>query len=348
MGFLDRLKKMFKNIMGKKNKIPALEENNKNKIPEVPLGERIRYTDVQPQGIDFSIEQYIAALLYQKENQQHINSYRALTTIGAVRDEEDYIDNYKEETLVKELKKNNEIYIKEQMSAKGKPAFYHIYNNNVYPPEYRLYLNCRPENVPDLAAKLINEMTDMESFYFKFNSKYQIADRKRSEQFVFYVKDDKQLNEIVHKIKKVQIKNPELFEKSNCVNPFMKNFDGNIAYAPEVKSDNYIGIHGESHKIDKSYNSLLSAALEDCFLNAAKDLSMEDQELYKKMGGKHDDYLIAPYVENILKDIYENDELKKKLIFKMKENLKMASLRNEKLEIKGIANNEKDFDSPIH
>ena len=68
----------------------------------------------------------------------------------------------------------------------------------------------------------------------------------------------------------------------NCKRENVAVLNGNIMYAKEPTSDEYIGIDGRITKIAKSYNSLLAAALNDCYYTSISDIVAKDYYLASK------------------------------------------------------------------
>ena len=343
MRLLDKIKKFFNKMWQKQlQEEEALRLGTGNmdgKLPVEDFADRIHYepdpvnvNNKELKGVDFAIEQWIAGLIFQKENNMTLSSYRSLVELGAMT-----VDpNIDEENVLNQINNNKDINMVVQRSSNGAPAFYHIYKDKITKPEYRLYLNCKSNNLPQLVEKLNDKLKDLDSYYFKFNSKEQMLNKSRSEQMVFYISDDKQMSDIINKIREVKKENPELWQGAENMNPFLKNVEGFIAYAPDVVDDQYHALDGSNHTIAKSYNSLLAEALEDSLTHSVRDIASKDYNLSTKLKGNYF-YNMAPYIwSNVLKDIYENDDLKAKLINSVKKNLQLAVDKNDKLEIKGI------------
>ena len=137
-------------------------------------------------NINYAIDQYVNALIYQQMNYGYINSYSALISLSAIdisykgnneRNEEIFLQNmsrhvYGKKASVEHIQKNNN----------GTPVFYHISTNGCKSADYRIYLNCEPQYVALLADAFARVFGD-ESYYFKFNSNQ--SNSRRSEQFVF-------------------------------------------------------------------------------------------------------------------------------------------------------------------
>lgn len=330
--------KLFNRKKALPEPISKIEENNQS-IPTTSSGkkafdERVKVDiDIKPNTLDWAIDQYMAALIVQDNFEQRFNPYNALIKLGALKtltsgnnseNEKQFLENIKEGNY------GNNIELREQGSPKTE--FYHICNDDKWAigKNYRIYLNCKKENVAMIASRLVEELKD-QKFYFKFNSNE--SNGERSEQFVFYTENLQDLCNKASIIDKVKNENPKLFEGANSLNPFLKVVDGYIGYAPETPEGEYINLRGETQYIDESYNSLLSATLEDSFTSSMKALAQND--LNMDITGYNLKQIIN---SKFLETIYQDDNLKRKFIESVKQNLKLASEKNLKLDIKGIEN----------
>ena len=104
------------------------------------------------------------------------------------------------------------------------------------------------------------------------------------------------------------------------MNPFMKTIDGIIAYAPNPRTSNYIQRNGMAKKVDRSYNSLLAAALDESLSTVLEE--MKSVEVGSVEGVK------------CLEELMEQNP--RKVIVKMKKYLTECQENNPDLEIKGI------------
>ena len=221
----------------------------------------------------------------------------------------------------------------------GHPGFYH-YSTKGFEGDYdsRIYLNCKQSNVALLADKLATEFGDSE-YYFKFGANESKS--IRSEQFVFYLYDKKDTSEfsrIINTIEKVKRENPNLLKGSENVNPFMKTYGGYIAYAPEIKDPNFVGLDGEKRAIDASYNTLLSEALKDSTVNAMQKLCATKKDLAIRVQGIKIDDISGFLATGAFNDVLKNPEYLKEFIEDMKRSLTQLSMSNPQLDIKGIPN----------
>ena len=184
--------------------------------------------------IEYAIEQYITNVLYSYEKNGYYNSYNSLIRLSGMSQQEEGNNAENEEKFLQEVKNkkhNKTMEMTVQRNQKTQePVFYHIVTNNSYTGKYRIYLNCQKKNTAELADKLATELGN-QGYYFKFNA--NSAKTARAEQFVFYCKEEKDLIEKIKTIEQTKAKYPELFKGSENTNPFLKNIDGYIAYAPE-------------------------------------------------------------------------------------------------------------------
>lgn len=161
-------------------------------------------------SLDYAIDQYINALLYQQENYGYINSYSALISLSALDGSDKGKNEHYEEIFLQNIKNGiygNKVKSHIQRNSNGVPAFYHISTNECKSANYRIYLNCKAKNVASLADAFARELKN-DSYYFKFNSNQ--SNSRRSEQFVFYI-NEKNLNIICQKIQLVRQKYPRAF-----------------------------------------------------------------------------------------------------------------------------------------
>lgn len=351
MGFIDFIKNK---IFSKFNKNKALPEGkdinlqDASKIGITRMGNSQEQATKQefdnqikvdflpkPQTLDLALQQYVLGLLYQFEHGEHLSSYRVLTGLSALDNTNPGLNAQKEAMVINNVKMSNKLDLIEQKDSTGKVAFNHIMSKKPREEhDTRLYINCKRENVAELADKFINEFGD-KPFYFKFCSDSQASRQGRSEQFVFYTNSESgEINDVVTTIERTRQKNPKLFEKSRNCNPFMKNFSGYIAYAPEV-DDTFVRLDGKKVPIDRSYNSLLSTALEDSFTHSIGEVASRDYELAEKMGGTPCSDPIV-YIQNILQDVVKSPSRLSSLVQNMKKDLVISSRQNPKLEIRGI------------
>lgn len=339
-------------LFGKSKALPEAESQTINvtqqKVTNVNSGNfnnfvKLDYTP-QAKTIEYALQQYISGLLFQHESGRTFNSYSVLTSLCGMDTSNPGNNLQNEMDFINKLGNRRGINVINQPSGNGGVCFRHIqHGRNASNTDTRLYINCKRENIAQLANKFYEELGDM-PYYFKFCSDEQAASKRRSEQFVFYLSSEpEEMNRIVQAIERTRQKNPKLFEGSRNMNPFMKDINGYIGYAPDVNVDVFENLNGEKSVLSaKSYNTLLSEILTDSFTNAIRDVVSHDYELSLKTGGERYDRA-TPYIRDVLKDIYENPEHQRKLIEKMKANLEISSQKNPLLNIRGIGKNKKLF-----
>ena len=287
-------------------------------------------------SLDFALQQYLFQIMKQYKDGRTVNSYTALTSICGMETSNPGKNAENEANFLKRIEKDKKAIVIDQPSANGGVCFRHVQRGKVNEnPETRLYVNCKRENIAELAGKFYEELGNS-SYYFKFCTDEQASSKRRSEQFVFYVSSDpRELNKTIQIIKKTKQKYPKLFEGSKNMNPFMKDIDGFIGYAPDAPDGIYYSLDGYSTPVSRSYNSLLGEALSDSFTFAMKDLVSCDPSLSQKTNGKTYERAY-PYIRDVLEDVLENPEKQKKLMEKMKVNLQKCTARNPVLSIKGL------------
>lgn len=343
MGFFDYI---LNNLIRPKRKLPEGKFSNKRVSedePKVSYEQALKFNQSLSLGytpkldtLEFAIEQYIAGLLQQHEQGEFISSYKALTAICSLNNTKAGRNAKNEDDVIKKVGAIKNTVIINQPSESGGICYRHVAHGNLTgKEEYRLYLSCKREHIAELASKFIDELGDR-PYYFKFCADEHAAKIRRSEQFVFYVDgEDGKMNEILQVIESTKRKNPKLFESSKSLNPFMKTLSGYIGYAPDIEGV-YKNLRGEKVPVSRSYNSLLSEALEDSFFHAITGVVERDQSLLEKVKGKKLSRA-KDYVKTVLGDIvHDRPDLMMKLICNMKQNLITLSRMNSELQIKGI------------
>lgn len=342
MGLLDFLKsKIFrKNAALPEAQIPVTQGkgayiNNGNFDNLVKLD----YTP-QPRSIEYALQQYVYGLLFQQENGRAFNSYNALTSLCGIETTNPGNNLQNEMNFINRLANDGRVNVINQYSANNSICFRHIQNGrNAGNTDTRLYVNCKRENIAALADKFYEEFGDT-PYYFKFCTDEQANTNRRSEQFVFYLSSEpEEMNRVIQTIERTRQKNPGLFEGSRNMNPFMKDINGYIGYAPNIDVDEFQTIQGRRQVLSaRSYNTLLSESLTDCFTDAIRDVVSRDYDLSLRTGAQYYDRP-EPYIATTLKAICDNPEHQRKLIEKMKANLEISSQRNPLLNIRGIGKN---------
>lgn len=296
--------------------------------------------------VDFAIEQFIAAMQYKYEQGNNVSAYSALISLSSLdntfegnnaSNQAAFLNNVRSRVYSKNM--NESV----QSDRNGTPAFYHFYTKPLIKHDSRVYLNCKQENVALLADKLATNLGDSK-YYFKFGAAETKS--RRSEQFVFYIDDSKDTGEftrVINCIEKVKKENPELLEGSENVNPFMKTYNGYIAYAPEVKDPNYVGLDGRQKQIDPSYNTLLSEALNESTVDALQKICATKYDLAEKTFGMRIDDISGFLATGAISEILHNPEYLREVIKEVKQDLITLSACNPQLDIKGIPNRQEQM-----
>ena len=301
--------------------------------------------------LDYAILEYLSEIEGEIKK-GHFDSYNILTSLEGMLDNEQGENLQIEKTLVESLPKTGDIVVESQKDNDGNVGYFHVIKNIMdrmnSKIRERIYLNCRRQNIAKIAAKLTEEFDDLDDYYFKFSSDYQAERDYRTEQLVIYLKDHDEFEIIVQKIKDIKSQNPELFLGSNNKNPFLKNIDGYILYCNEPMetetSDKiqYVKLDGTRKRLDKSFNELLAAALEDCYIESMKSIVRNDPKINTRYANISSDKISMTFSKKLLPDILKDNTKRIDLIYKMKSNLKKACQNNKSLNIIGV----EDTDSP--
>lgn len=297
---------------------------------------KVDYTP-QPRSIEYALQQYIYGLQFQYENGIPFNSYKALTALCGMETTNPGNNLQNETNFINRLANDRKVNVVNQYAANKSVCFRHIqHGRDASNTDMRLYVNCKRENIAALADKFYEEFGDT-PYYFKFCTDAQANTNRRSEQFVFYLSSEpEEMNRVVQTIERTRQKNPNLFEGSRNMNPFMKDINGYIGYAPNIDVDEFQTIKGRRQVLSaKSYNTLLSESLTDCFTDAIREVVSRDYDLSLKTGAQYYDRP-EPYIAATLKSICDNPEHQRNLIERMKANLEISSQRNPLLNIRGI------------
>lgn len=329
-----------KNEQKRKDFRESIKITTSNLISSSEPSEQLYFTEG---SLDYAIDQYIKSVLVNYEKNQVISSYNSLISLSALDNSYKGNNQTNQEVFLENLndkKYSDKIALHVQKDRNGKPCFFHV-STKGFPgdPTTRLYLNCERKNVALLADALSSELGDSD-YYYKFGADEQTG--TRSEKFVFYVNEkgsSDELSTIINALEQIKQKNPELLEDSEHINPFMKDINGFIAYAPDVSTSFYKNLSGNITPIAESYNSLLAEALNDSFLNSLQNISITEHDLALKASGQTFGDVSAYLTTGICQSINEKPTYLKKLINSMKNNLTIASRNNPELDIKGISRN---------
>lgn len=316
------------------------------KVNYTPQPQKTNYMP-EPNTIESALQQYLYAMMKQYNDGRTFDSYSILTSLCGMDTSNQGNNLQNEANFINRVMRDKRVNVRNQPQGKEYINFRHIQNQrDGSNTDRRLYINCKRENIAELAGKFYEEFGD-DPYYFKFCTDEQASSKRRSEQFVFYVSSEpKEMNRVIQTIQRTRQKYPQLFEGSKNMNPFMRNVDGYIGYAPDVKAVPnppegiknkacYEKMNGEKEWIDPSYNTLLSNALTDSFTYAMRDVVAQDYDLTSKTGGQVYERAY-PYVRDTLEDVLKNPEYQRKLIEKMKANLEKCTQKNPLLSIKGL------------
>lgn len=305
------------------------------KVNYTPQPQKTNYMP-GPNTIESALQQYLYGMMKQYNDGRTFNSYSVLTSLCGMDTSNPGENSKNEMDFINKLQKDGKAIMINQPSGNGGVCFRHIqHGRDAGNTDRRLYINCKRENIAELAGKFYEEFGD-EPYYFKFCTDEQAASKRRSEQFVFYVSSEPtEMNRVIQTIQRTKQKYPQLFKGSKNMNSFMRNVDDYIGYAPDVKDGIYYSMDGTARPIARSYNSLLSEALTDSFTYAMRDVVALDYDLTSKTGGQIYERAY-PYVRDTLEDVLKNPEYQRKLIEKMKANLEKCTQKNPVLSIKGL------------
>lgn len=349
-------------LLNKKKALPEpkneIDENNQSILTSTSgkksFDERIKVDiDIKPNTIESAIDKYILAIMKADIPFNELSTYNVLIRIGALPNIDDGNSFYNQKKFIEDVNKDLYGYrldVKSDMEMNEnatKNDFYHAtndWNKSAEDIKYRIYLNCEKTNVVELASRFAKELENQD-FYFKFGAAEN--ESERSEKFVFYLEDEEDLEQKIAVINKVNREKPELFKNAHSVNPFLKNRNGYIAYAPEIHKGIYNNLIGETKVIDKSYNTLLSEALQDSLLEATKEIAMEDFDMAIESGVYNFTNIRQLYQSKLLDCIYYDQSLKSKAIDLIKKKLEIISEKNPELDIKGINTKSKNLGKNI-
>lgn len=364
--------------LNKRNHVQLLQEGQQNykepsnQMTQYEVKETPRYK-IQEGTLDYALDQYLKGTAFMAQDKGIYDSYSILINLCALPNQEPGNNLQNEEWLIQNLE-NRQMQAKQQNQAESfllqrqpkdpaeETVFFHVSKNTDFKFEKRVYLNCERKNIAALAYNLMRNFEDLDSYYLKFSSDKQTEQMDRSEQIVIYLKDDKELMDIATRIEKTKTEMPELFEGCENVNPFMKNYGGYMAYTNSPKEEKieiqneknqtienepkkavvYEDMKGGNRLFKKSYNQMLSTALEESLVYGINNMIMADPNFFKTVKdmkleeGALESADVCAMV--IVPEILENEQWKMNLIANMKQGLRILSQKNPTLEINGIHN----------
>ena len=258
-------------------------ENIKVTIPQNMKANLIK--EFETGSLNDAIDQYLKAIAYNYINGYKIDSYNVLTGLFAKTNQPQGNNLLNENQLIENIRNHPNKYIL-NIQGKENPYFYHIKSSRIQDynskDTVRFYINVKRENISNLANELIKEFKD-EPFYIKFLADNQLNNRARTESIVIYEKNDR-VNRTLQIIEKLKREKPEIFSESEKMgNPFCKKIcDGVVNYAEDVDG-NYIDSYGNNRSVPPSYNSELSVALGEAYINAAYSMIKNKKNISKGM-----------------------------------------------------------------
>ncbi len=203
-----------------------------------------------------------------------------------------------ENNLFASLKNNNSYTLKTNYSQNGDPVFYHIQSSNYKLPDkkdmIRIYLNCKPENIAELATNILQKNNE-DNFYLKFASTIENYKYPRSEKIVIYT-DQNHYSNTVSSVNNLICERPDLFEFSQNVNPFGNQINQYMTYGFEPQVNYFTKLNGSKINAN-SHNKMISLALEDSYMESAKEIAKQDSKL---------DFLLSPDYSNDSKLFIQN------------------------------------------
>ena len=290
--------------------------------------------------IQYALEQYFEEYLKQINDIPTTgripDSYTVLTSINALGGDTNQ-NVYYENNLLGKLRQERKYTIQEQTKRQtGECVYYHIKSNNYQRPEFsnmiRIYLNCKDEDVANLAQQLLDNNTNP-NYYLKFDSTIAMGKRARSEKIVIYT-DEEHWEQDTQNIMNVKRLNPELFADSEKMNPFMEQYGDTFCAIRHQETPFFTDLNGNTIKLlSTSSNRCVSQILQDSYKNVVQNIACKDPEL----GFLLDEANINNYNLYIQNYPYINSRYHEELINGMENNMTTLSMKN-KIFINGISN----------
>lgn len=309
---------MIKNIFKKQKTLQLPEGSQHLNNDRIAFKKSIINYKSNSSPLEADISAYLDSYYSLLSNYTQFNiypsSYSALTRINSQYGYTSDKNYYNEYNLLRNLQETNSYTIQTQ-SSKGKTCFYHIRSNGYRLPNddkmIRLYLNCKNDNVAELANSIL-KYNDVPNFYLKFSSSNVTATNPRSEKIVIYT-DENSCEHIISNLNNLRKWNPELFQGSESTCAFLPKINNFITYAREPVSTTYYDLYNNPRQIPKSANSFLANALEESFISTVNEITCSyEPELYKYLNefskNPNDSDFKLRYVEQIpyIKENYNN------------------------------------------
>lgn len=362
MNFIEKIIERIKNILNT-NKPKALPEGqrqviNKNNRKEFVNSNKYdvnRNVVFEKGTIENAIQQYIQGLSFSAQNGEKIDTYKTLTNLSAVSNQEQGNNQKMENIMIFNLKSYSEKYRVQEQKNNEDVVFYHVESTKQTPYDpkdtVRFYINTKRQNIAELSDLIIDSFGN-EEFKMKFIADNQLDKRDRTESIVIYEKKDN-LNRTINILNNLIKTYPSMFENSAAMNnPFLqRTCGGKVAYAPEVDG-NYTDITGQKRMVARSFNTKLSLALAESYMKSVWDIVREKKDLQKSLDmnmfkniniydgiDNNDKYAFANRINSMMIPFVSSyPEISKKyereLIQRVKENLYRTKERNPELQIR--------------
>ncbi len=282
--FINNIKQIFNKIF-RKEKTYLLPEAETNMKTSNFLSNTYKSTNLSTnKELESGILQYLSSYLELANNYENSHtipdSYNALLRINGgpkCQSEKNITD---EHNLIYNLTNRNDYVLQTNLSKDGSPVFYHVQSSNYSLPNrndiIRLYLNCSPDNIAELAYNII-ENNQEDNFYLKFSSTIENYKYPRSDKIVIYT-DKNHFSNTVASLNDLFTQRPDLFKDSDKVNPFANRINSFLTYGFEPQVNQFTKLDGTTQNAG-SHNKLVALALEDSYMSAAKEIAKQDENI---------------------------------------------------------------------
>jgi len=333
---IDKLKEL---LFGNKTKMLPEGENRevnyRNNVYDFRQQQRTynQHPHVRNPYLEYALTTYFDEYLKQIINSETTgiipNSYgvlNSINTLGGNANKNEYFEN----KLLKKIQLEKKYYTTDM------GTFYHIKSMNHEMPDdkdmVRIYLNCRNENVAKLTQQLLDNNTNP-NYYLKVQSTDSMKKKARPDKIIIYT-DDSHLNQDAKNILDVKMANPELFEDSDKMNPFIQQFENTFSVIRQPENDNYEDLKGNRIRLISTANNFISQILQDSYTETVQDIAKMDPNLrFLLKDSNRNNYNL--YIENYP---YINSNYHDKLINSMETNMKVLA-HNNNITIKGVSPN---------
>ena len=348
MNIIEKIKELFRR--GKTKALPEPKQENRKKrgffertrvTEEQCIKEKVRNRDIES-ALKQYFDQYEELILKYQEIGFIPDFYTVLTYVNALDGNCDINAQYEKELM--EFLSSSDRYdlgVQYRKNDTTSPTFYHIQTKGYQLPSdnkmLRLYINCRKENVAQLAYWLTAYNTDPQ-FHLKFDTNVEMINSNRTEKIVIYTTDE-QLEYHMQLINYVKGQRPDLFKGSEKTNPFMQTTEG-VSYARQPKTNVFQGLDGIGEEISQSANSYIARIIKESYMAAAREVAVVEPELQFLLEPQYynDDKL---YIQNYK---YINSRHHAFLVNSMESKMRYLCMQNG-ITIKGI-NDERQVEEP--